>query len=82
MRNMLKEREKKGLGRPKGDTMLAEFMEEEDLQGAITAKGCGADDPPSEISEQLLFCRKEETASAIPELLMHWSCTFTLSEYH
>mmetsp|Transcript_133942 Transcript_133942/g.199199 ORF Transcript_133942/g.199199 Transcript_133942/m.199199 type:complete len:132 (-) Transcript_133942:126-521(-) len=31
MRNMLKEREKKGLGPPKGDTMLAEFLEDEGI---------------------------------------------------
>ena len=32
MRNMLKEREKQGLGPPKGDTMLAEFMDEEGIE--------------------------------------------------
>ena len=32
MRNMLKEREKKGLPPPKGNTMLAECMEEEGIE--------------------------------------------------
>jgi hypothetical protein len=38
MRNMIKEREKKGLDPPKGDTMLAEFMEEEGIPVQPTDK--------------------------------------------